>query len=552
MGANAMKHYLAALADTIRSNWDAPALADFRGRRLTYGQLAASMERTRLALRAAGIARGDKVALCAASSAAWAETYLALCVSGAVAVPILPNFTPEGIARLVDHSGSTVLFADRDVAAAVDMAAMPRVRAVVSVGDGAVLHTRDEGASAAFARSGELFAKAHPGGFGPGDLDYPVDNADELAVVNYTSGTTSAPKGVMLRHDGFSAMVDFARRRIPCGPGDRIVSMLPMAHMYGLAFEFLYPLICGVEVTYLGKVPSPSLLLAAMREVRPYIVITVPMVMEKIYRSSLRPALSKPLVKILLSLPGIGAVLKRRIAAKLVAAFGGKVREFVMGGAPLNPEAEAAFRRIGLRYTVGYGMTEACPLLAYEDPRDFAQGSCGKPVDCADVRIDSPDPLRVVGEIQARGRNICMGYYGNPEATAALFTPDGFLRTGDLGRFDRRGNLYICGRSKNLILSANGQNIYPEEVEAVVNRQDFVAESVVVGRGGQLVALVFLDPDALSAAGLSAAGREALPERIRRAVNREMPAYSLLAKVELRPEPFEKTPKMSIKRYLYS
>ncbi len=515
-----MKHYLQKLADTIRQQWNSPALSDFHGRRITFGELAASMEKTRLALAAAGVAKGEKVALCARNSSFWAETYLAVNTSGAVIVPILFNFTPEGIMHLVDHSESLVLFVDRDVGAGLDFAKMPRLKAMVSVEDGALLASRDDAAAKAFAEREALFAAAHPGGFGPADVAYPTDNAEDLAVVNYTSGTTSAPKGVMLRHDGFTAMVDFAQRRIPCGTGDHIVSMLPMAHMYGLAFELMYPLISGVEVHYLVKTPSPTMLLAAMKEVRPYIVITVPMVMEKIYRASIKPVMSKPVMKVLMALPGIGCLLKRKITGKLIEAFGGRVREFVMGGAPLNPEAEAAFRKIGLPYTVGYGMTEACPLLAYEDPDAYAPGSCGKPVDCATVRIDSPDPLHVDGEIQAKGRNICMGYFKNPEATESLFTEDGFLRTGDLGRFDRKGNLYICGRSKNMILSASGQNIYPEEIEAIVNQQDFVAESVVVSRETKLVARVYLDPDAMKKAGLSDADIAALPERIRKAVNR--------------------------------
>ena len=546
-----MKHYLKLLAETVCGHWDAPALADFHGRRITCGQLAASIEKTRLVLREAGVRRGDKVALCAHNCAAWAETYLGIVASGAVAVPILSNFTPEGVQHLVGHSESRVLFTDPEIAAALDFGKLPRVRAAVAIEGGAVLGGRDRSAARAFEERDALFAAAHPDGFGPADVAYPTDNDDELAVINYTSGTTSAPKGVMLPHRAFSVVVDFAQRRIPAHPGERIVSMLPMAHMYGLAFEFLYPLLSGVEVVYLTKIPSPTALVAAMKEVRPYVVITVPMVMEKIYRGALKPKLSKPAVRFLLALPGVGGLLRRKIAAKVMESFGGQVRGFVMGGAPLNPEAESAFRSIGLPYTVGYGMTEACPLLAYEDWREFAPGSCGKPVDYDEVRIDSPDPLRVDGEVQARGPNLCIGYYRNAEATKALFTKDGFLRTGDLGHFDAKGNLYLSGRSKNMILSGSGQNVYPEEIEAVVNQQDFVAESVVVDRDGKLVARVYLDPDAIRKARLDASAVATLPGRIRTAVNRRMPAYSRLAAVEPNPSPFEKTPKMSIKRFLY-
>ena len=547
----AMKHYLEMLAEVVREHWDAPALADFHGRRLTYGELAASIERTRLALREAGVRRGDKVALCAHNCAAWAETYLGIVSSGAVAVPILSNFTPEGVQHLVDHSESRILFTDPEIAAGLDFSKLSRIRAAVSIEDGAVLGGRDRAAAKAFEEKDALLAAEHPGGFGPADVSYPTDNGDELAVINYTSGTTSAPKGVMLRHESFNAVIDFAQRRIPAHPGERIVSMLPMAHMYGLAFEMMYPLLSGVEVVYLTKIPSPTALVAAMKEVRPYIVITVPMVMEKIYRGALKPKLSKPAVRLLMALPGIGGLLRRKIAEKVRESFGGQVRTFVMGGAPLNPEAEAAFRKIGLPYTVGYGMTEACPLLAYEDWREFAPGSCGKPVDYDEVRIDSPDPLRVDGEVQAKGPNLCVGYYRNAEATKALFTKDGFLRTGDLGHFDAKGNLFLSGRSKNMILSGSGQNVYPEEIEAVVNQQDFVAESVVVDRGGKLVARVYFDPDAIRKARLDDAAVAALPGRVRTAVNRRMPAYSRLSEVERNPSPFEKTPKMSIKRFLY-
>ena len=547
-----MKHYFQKLTETVRAHWDSPALSDFRGKSWTYGEMAAAIETLHLAFRKAGLVKGDKVALCAGNSAHWAQSYLAIVTYGTVAVPILPNFTPEGVTHLVDHSESVLLLADPSIAKTLDFDAMPHLKAILSAEDFSVLKRRDEKVVAAIESRKALFTAAHPNGFLPEDVAYPTDNDDDLAVVNYTSGTTSAPKGVMLCHRGFTHMIEFAQTRIPVEAGENIVSMLPMAHMYGLAFELLYPIISGVTVHYLGKMPSPSTLMAAMADIRPYIVITVPLVMEKIYRTKLRPALSKPAVRLLMALPGIGALLRRKVRRSLMAAFGGNIRHFIMGGAPLNPEAEACFRKIGLPYTVGYGMTEACPLLAYEDSRRYVQGSCGKPIDCDEMRIDSPDPIRVVGEIQAKGPNICLGYFKDPAATAALFTPDGFLRTGDLGHFDRKGNVFICGRSKNMILSATGQNIYPEEIEAVVNQQDFVVESVVVSRDTRLVARVFLDEDALAKAGLTEADIAALPEKIRAAVNESMPGYSKLAAVERNPSPFEKTPKMSIKRFLYS
>jgi len=333
--------------------------------------------------------------------------------------------------------------------------------------------------------------------------------------------------------------------------GDKMVSMLPMAHMYGLVIEFIYPLCNGTSIYWLGKTPTPAALLKAFADVKPYLLITVPLVMEKIYKSKVKPTLEKPAVKFLLKVPGINNIIYKKVKDGLVQAFGGNVQEFIMGGAALNPEVERLFKRIKFPYLVGYGMTEACPLLAYEHWTKYVAGSCGKCVDVAEVRIDSEDPQHVVGEIQARGENIMTGYFKNPEATANAFTEDGWLKTGDLGVIDAEGNIFIRGRSKNMILGPSGQNIYPEEIEAIVNNQDYVVESVVVDRGGKLVALVYLDEQAIAKALLDAEAKSDIPENIRVGANRQLPSYSQLSKVELMAQPFEKTPKMSIKRFLY-
>ena len=379
-------------------------------------------------------------------------------------------------------------------------------------------------------------------------MNYPINNDKDLAIINYTSGTTSAPKGVMLRYECISENVAFGQKRLPSYPGDTIVSMLPMAHMYGMMFELIYPICGGSSVYYLGKTPTPALLLGAMAQVKPYLVITVPLVMEKIFKSKVAPVINKPIMKVICKIPGLNKVIFNKIRTTLLNAFGGNVREIVMGGAALNPDVEKWFKRFKLPFTVGYGMTEAAPLLAYEDWWDFASKSCGKPVDSVEVRIDSEDPRNKVGEIQARGNSIMSGYFKNEEATAAAFTEDGWMRTGDLGVVDAAGNIFIKGRSKNMILSANGQNIYPEEIEAVINNQDYVIESVVVDRGASLVALVYVDGDKLTADGLNLDEQMAL---MRAAVNAEMPAYSKISKVEVMDQPFEKTPKMSIKRFMY-
>jgi len=324
-----------------------------------------------------------------------------------------------------------------------------------------------------------------------------------------------------------------------------------MAHMYGLVIEFLYPLSNGTSIYWLGAAPTPAALMKAFADVKPYLLITVPLVMEKIYKSKIKPMIDKPLIKFLLHIPGVNSIIYKKIKDGLISAFGGNCEEFIMGGAALNPEVERIFKKIKFPYLVGYGMTEACPLLAYEHWTKYVPGSCGKPVDVAEVRIDSEDPQHVVGEIQARGENITIGYYNNPEATANAFTDDGWLKTGDLGIMDADGNIFIRGRSKNMILGPSGQNIYPEEVEAVVNNQDYVIESVVVDRGGKLVALVYLDEQAIAKALLDAEAKDAIPENIRLTSNRQLPVYSQLAKVEVQAVPFEKTPKMSIRRFLY-
>jgi long-chain acyl-CoA synthetase len=414
-----------------------------------------------------------------------------------------------------------------------------------------VLWSSDPSVSEAFSRVDEDFNAAWPDGYGPENVVFPTDNWDDLAVINYTSGSTGNPKGVMLTYRNFSANVDYSQRNVPSSDKFRMVSMLPMAHMYGLVIEFIYPLCNGTAIYWLGKAPTPTLLLKAMADVKPYLLITVPLVMEKIFKSKIQPMLEKPAIKVATRIPGLKNVIYNKIRDGLIKAFGGEVQQFIMGGAALNPEVERIFKKIKFPYLVGYGMTEACPLLAYEHWTKYVPGSCGKPVDVAEVRIDSDDPQHSVGEIQARGENITIGYYNNPEATANAFTEDGWLKTGDLGIMDADGNIFIRGRSKNMILGPSGQNIYPEEIEAVVNNQDYVIESVVVDRGGKLVALVYLDEQAIAKSLLDPEAKDAIPENIRLASNRKLPVYSQIAKVEIQAVPFEKTPKMSIRRFLY-
>lgn len=544
-----MKHYLSKLEETIRLQWDEPALCDYKGQQFTFCDLATNIEKLHIFFKRAGIVKGDKIAICAKNTARWAISYLSSCTYGGVTVPLLADFHPDSINNLVSHSESSVLFTDPDIWNKLKIEQMPLVRCVISVKDFTLLYSRDESVGAAYGEIDTLFNKKYPMGFGRESVRYAADNADDLAVINYTSGTTSAPKGVMLRHGSFTATIEFAQGNVTVLRTYNIVSMLPLAHMYGLAFEFLFPICSGATIYFLGKTPSPSTLLKAMQEVRPFMVVTVPLVMEKVYKSSLKPALAK--LKGLLWIPGISNIIYHKVGLKLKEAFGGKVETFIMGGAGLNPEVERCFKRIGLPYMVGYGMTEACPLLAWETPSKFVFGSCGKPVSCCTVRIDSEDPQHIAGEIQAKGENICIGYYKNPEAEANAFTEDGFLRTGDLGIMDKEGNIFIKGRSKSMILSANGQNIYPEELEAIMNSQPYVAESLVLDRAGKIVALVYLDSDAIKRNRLDDEAVSDIPEQARIATNRELPGYSQISKVEVMTAPFEKTPKMSIKRFLY-
>ena len=543
-----MKHYLSRLEASVKAHWNDKALCTWKGESFTFGQMAGYIEKFHILFAAAGVEKMDKVAICAKNSARWGISFLSVNTYGAVAVPILADFHPESVNALVDHSESIVLITDNDIWKKLDIDRMPALRGVISAADFSLLHCRDRKLQKAMDTLEDLFMKKFPHGFSPDDVSYPAGNDGDLALINYTSGTTSAPKGVMLRYECISSNVEFGLKRIPVSPGDTLVSMLPPAHMYGMAFEFLYPLCGGATVYFLGKTPTPSLLLGAMASVRPYLIITVPLVMEKIFRNSIQPVISRPVMKALLHLPGIRRVILNKIRAKLLGAFGGNVKMIIMGGAPLNPEVEEWFRRIGLPYTVGYGMTECAPLLGYEDCGRFVARSCGKCVDRCEVRIDSDDPEHVPGEIQARGVNVMSGYYRNPEATEAAFTPDGWLRTGDLGVIDSDGNIFIRGRSKNMILSSNGQNIYPEEVEAVVNSQPYVVESVVVDRESRLVALTYIDREKAESDGLDAASVAAA---VQAASNKALPSYSRISKVEIVDEPFEKTPKMSIRRFLY-
>ena len=538
-----MKHYLKNLEETVCEQWTRKALCDYNGDSFTYAQLATNIERFRIFFAAAGINKGDKIAICARNSARWAMTFWGINVNECVAVPLLADFHPDNVTTLTHHSDSVLLFVDDDIWAKMDPEGMPSLKAAINVKDGKLLWQRDKVTAEAWENRKTAFSQRYPNGMWPEQVSYPTDNLEDLAIINYTSGTTGNPKGVMLTYGAMSDTDDFANSRFPNHPGETIVSMLPLAHMYGLAIEFIHPNVDGVTVYFLGKTPSPTTLLKAMQDIKPYMVVTVPLVMEKIYANAIKPALEK--AKSLLGVPGLNKLIYRKARNKVIEAFGGSVRCFIMGGAALNPEAERCFQKIHLPYTVGYGMTEACPLLGYEWWTKFVPGSCGKPVH--DLRIDSDDPQHIPGEIQAKGANLTTGYYKNPEATAAAFTEDGWFRTGDLGIMDEKRNIFIRGRIKSMILNSSGQNIYPEEVEFVLNNCQYVEECLVVDRNGKITALVYSElPE-----DMDEETKASIPGLIRDEANKSLPTYSKISKVEMMAEPFEKTPKRTIKRFLY-
>ena len=519
-----MKHYLKTLENTVRNHWNLKALCDYGGESFTYGNLATHVEQMRLFFAAIGVKKGDKIAICARNSARWAMTFWGINVNECVVVPILADFHPDSVSKLTNHSDSVLLFTNDDIWSKMNPDDMPNLKAAINVKDNSMLWHRDEAVADAWEKREEVFNKQYPSGMMPGDVTYPGDNFHDLAIINYTSGTTGTPKGVMLTYGAMSDTDEFAN-----------------AHF--LAIEFIHPNVDGVTVYFLGKTPSPTTLLKAMQQVRPYMVITVPLVMEKVYANSIKPALEKR--KKLFMIPGMKRLIYTMARKTIMKVFGGQVQCFIMGGAALNPEAEKCFKKMKLPFTVGYGMTEACPLLGYSWWKEFVPGSCGKPVH--EVRIDSEDPQHKAGEIQARGANLTIGYYKNPEATAASFTDDGWFRTGDLGIMDKNNNIFIRGRIKSMILNSSGQNVYPEELEAVLANCQYVDECLVVDRDGKITALVYTElPE-----DMDDETRATIPDAIRAEANKSLPAYSKIAKVEMLDAPFEKTPKMSIKRFLY-
>lgn len=544
-----MIHFITRFVETARKNWDTPALCDYKGAKFTYADIAAQIAKLHLIFEKSGIVAGDKIALCSKNTAHWAIAYLAATSYRAVAVPILNGFTPDNLEKLADHSDSKLLFTEKEMWSEMNSENMPQLVGAINVEDYSVLYSRDGRLETAVADAERMFAEKYPDGMKPELMKYETGGPEDIITISYTSGTTSSPKGIMLSVRSISSNISFGVKRIQFPKGGNIVSMLPLAHLYGLAFEFVYPVASGGCVYFLGKTPTPTILLQAFADVKPYMLITVPLVVEKIFRNKVMPILERPAMRIATSIPIVKGAIYGAVRRKVMAAFGGKMKHIIIGGAAVNSSIETVMKKVGIPYTVGYGMTECGPLIGYEDWYNFAMRSCGKPVDGMKVRIDSNDPQNEVGEIQVRGDNVMTGYYKNEEATKAAFTADGWMRTGDLGLLDKDGNIYIKGRSKNMILTANGQNIYPEEVEELLNAMPHVKESIVIERNKHIVAIVSAEVD--TANPLS---REQLDEAMKSnltVLNRELPSYCQITGIEILDGDFERTPKNSVKRYLY-
>ena len=539
------------LQNSFKANWDRPALSNYQGVTLSYRDVARRMAKLHIAFEQCGLARGDKVAICSRNQANWGVCFMATLTYGAVAVPILHEFKSDSIHFLVNHSEAKVLFVDEVIWEGLSPDEMPGLYVVVQINTFKFLYVKENGFSGVREHLNESFGKKFPETFGPEDLDYYEDSAEELALINYTSGTSGFSKGVMIPYRALYSNMQFAAEDAEpqLKAGMNIVAMLPSAHMYGMMFEFLYQMSIGMHVHFLSRVPSPKIIMQAFAEIHPDLIIAVPLIIEKVYRNKVKPIIDRN--KLWMRLPVIDQVIAKRFNKELTTAFGGQFEEIILGGAAFNPEVEKFFHKIGFHYTVGYGMTECAPIICYAHWDKVKVGSCGRPALNMQIKIDSPDPVNIPGEVLVKGPNVFQGYYKNEAATKQSFTEDGWFKTGDMGVIDADGYLFLRGRSKCMILGPSGQNIYPEELEAVINNYMYVIESLVVEDKNGLTALIYPDYrqaglDGMSRADLEKFLQNALPE-----INKQLPNFAQIKKIEMMPEDFERTPKKSIKRYLY-
>ena len=557
-----MEHYLNHINTSIKKYWDNPAFSNFGAETFTYGDIAAGIERYHILFKESGIKKDDKIALCARNSAQWGIAYLAIVTYDAVIVPFLPDFLPKSVVELSCFSDCRMLLVDNDILRAFNREQdvfkpyeeKENFAGVYNLMNMETVVSYSKDFEDAATDLDAKFNSRYPKGITPEVVDYSKSNDDmeRLALISFTSGTSSAPKGVMLPVRSLSSNMRFGHQAIPANPGGHILSILPLAHMFGMTFDFLYPLTVGASITMLTQKPTPARLLAALAEVKPFMFLTVPMVIEKVFKSKVIPTLKKPHMRILLAIPGINRLILKAVRNKLYNTFGGNLLHgIIIGGAALNKEVEKWMRKMKFPYCVGYGMTECGPIISFRHWTEFTPTSCGALVRPLELRIDSTNPAKVLGEIQVKGDNVMLGYYNNEEATKAAFTKDGWMRTGDMGLFDKKDNVYIKGRCKNMILSASGQNIYPEEIEEKMNNLPYVVESLAVGRKNAIIGLIVPNWDAAKADGVSPEALEKMLREEIKNINVDLPAYSRVNDIELRDEPFEKTPKQSIKRFMY-
>ncbi len=546
--------FKAIIQKSIIVNWDRDALTDYKGATLQYHDVARKIEKLHIMFENSGVVKGDKIALCGRNSANWAVAFLATVTYGAVAVPILHEFTADQVHNIVNHSEAKLLFVGDVVATTIDATKMPHLEGIIYIPDYSIVVSRTDKLTYAREHLNEMFGKKYPKYFRKEHVNYCLDeDPNELALINYTSGTTGFSKGVMIPFRAMWSNYDFAEQVLgkTIKKGDNTISILPMAHMYGMAFEFVFEFLHGCHIFYLTRVPSPAIIAQAFADIRPAIIIAVPLIIEKIIRKKVFPKIQNNRMRLLLNMPVINKKVREKICDQVVNAFGGNFEEVIIGGAAFNQEVEQFLHRIEFPYTVGYGATECAPIICYEDWHSFVPGSCGKAVVHMEVKIDSHDPENVPGEILARGLNVMLGYYKNEEATAQTLDSEGWYHTGDLGTMDSEGNVFIKGRSKNMLLSANGQNIYPEEIEDKLNSMAMVVESIVIQKEDKLIGLVFPDFDEAKNLGLSHDDLVKIMEQNKQELNAALPAYCKLSAIRIHEEEFAKTPKKSIKRYLY-
>ena len=538
---------------SIKSHWDLVALCDYKGVTYTYRDVARKIEKLHLFFNACGIQKGEKIALCSRNSANWGIAFLATLTYGAVAIPILHEFKADNIHHIINHSEARLLFVGDSNWEQLDHQHMPHLDGVIRMEDYVVKEISKPVIRDARKQVNRLFGEKFPDRFTVDDVSYRKDQPEEIAMINYTSGTTSASKGVVLPYLSMWSNLRFALDQMGYHPGEKLVAILTMAHMYGLAFEFIYPFASGTQVYFLAKTPSPRVIAEVFQNIRPNLIVAVPLIIEKVIRKGVLPHLQKRHIRLFMRIPILNNKVKASIKQKVLDAFGGQFKLLAVGGAALNHEVEAFLADIRFPYTVGYGMTECGPLISYDHNYEYVPGSCGQVLKgIMEVRIDSDDPYNKVGEIQVRGENVMKGYYKNEEATKNAFTEDGWLHTGDLGTIDADNRIFIRGRSKTMILGASGQNIYPEEIESKINNLPFVMESIVIEKNGKLVALVYPDYDTVDGTGISHTDLPVIMEQNRVELNKQLASYEVVSEIQLYPTEFEKTPKKSIKRYLYS